>query len=333
MDWIDRYLHEIGDNLPTNRRQDVTEELRSLLTDELEDRAGNEPTEEDVLAILQAHGPPRKVAASYWKHQVLIGPRWYDNFIQVLRIGLLVLVVVHLVFLGLALAFSQTDAGGFGPLVLDGTVGFGLILLDGIGTFVQSGFMFFGITVLVFIVLERKGGDAFEEDPKAWDPRELPKLTTAPPVRGRGQVIGIAVDAIILALLFIFRDQIGIFIINPTSVETIPIPGIQALVPWFYALLVLDIILRAVLLQQGRWQTSTRLAKAGLSLFTAWVFYLLLRVEMPAVDIAGLDAAMEGLDLALNMGMAAVVVVMLFDAASNVWAIISEKRGSVKIMP
>lgn len=315
MEWIERYLNEIGENLPAGQRKDVIEELRSLLADELEDRAGRAATEDDVLALLQEHGSPRKVAASYWKHQYLVGPRWYDTLIQVFRIGLIVLVVVHLVFLGLSLAFNQPDLAGFG-----------LSVLDTIGNFVQSGFMFFAIAVLVFAILERRGGDAFEEDAKPWDPRKLPAVSKAPLVRGRGQIAGIAIDAIILALLVIFRDRIGIVMINPTSIETIVIPGIQTLLPWFYALLILNILLRIVLLQQGRWQTVTRLIKAALSLFTAWLFYLLLRLEMPAVDIAGLDAAMEGLDLALNMGMAAVVIVMLFEAASNVWAAIRERR-------
>jgi hypothetical protein len=324
---MERYLHEVGDNLPVDRRQDVIEELRSLLADELEDRAGPEPTEEDVLALLQEQRPPRKVAASYWKHQYLIGPRWYDTFIQVLRIGLLVLVVVHLVFLGLNLAFNQSDIGGFGMLVLDDLGSIGLSALDWIGNFVQSTFMFFGIAVLVFAVLERKAGDAFEDEDQSWNPRELPKVDTAPLIKRRGEIVGIAIDAIILALLVIFRERIGIFMINPTSVEMIPIPGIQALLPWFYALLVLDIFLRIVLLSQGRWQLATRLARAALSVFTAWVFFLLLQVEMPAVDIAGVSEAMEGLDLALNMGLAAVVVVMLVDAASNVWSAIKERRA------
>jgi hypothetical protein len=315
MDWIERYLNEVADNLPAGQRQDVVEELGSLFTDELEDRADGEASEEDVLALLQEHGAPRKLAVSYWKHQYLVGPRWYDTLIQVLRIGLLVLIVVHLVFLGLSLAFNQPDPASFG-----------LSILDAIGNFIQSGFMFSGIAVLVFVILERRGGDAFQEEATTWDPRKLPALTKTPLVGGRGQIIGIAVDAILLALLIIFREQIGVMMINPQAVEIIAIPGIQALLPWFYIVLVCDIILRIVLLQQGRWRTSTRLLKAGLSLFTAWVFYQLLQLEMPAVGNAGIDAAMEGLDLAFNIGMAAVVIVMLFDAASNVVAAFRERK-------
>lgn len=315
MDWIERYLNEVAENLPAAQREDVVEELRSLFADELEDRANGEASEDDVLALLQGHGPPRKLAASYWSHQFLVGPRWYDTLIQVLRIGLLVLVVVHLVFLGLSLAFNQPDLAGFG-----------LGLLNSIANFVQSGFTFFGIAVLVFVILERRGGEVFQEDAKTWDARKLPAVPKTPLVRGRGQIIGIAADAIILALLVIFRNQIGMFIINPQAVEMIAIPGLRALLPWFYAVLILDIVLRVVLLQQGRWRTSTRLFKAGLSLFTAWVFYLLLRLEMPVVGHSSIDAAMEALDLALNLGMAAVVIVMLFDAVSNVVAVLRERR-------
>ena len=76
MDLIDRYIAEVGRYLPAKNRADIQAELRSSLVDNLEARAGENPSEEDTAQVLKEFGPPRKVAASYWPEgQYLIGPR------------------------------------------------------------------------------------------------------------------------------------------------------------------------------------------------------------------------------------------------------------------
>jgi hypothetical protein len=44
MDLIDRYAHEVGQYLPNRLRADVEAELRSLLTDSVEEKALCPPT-------------------------------------------------------------------------------------------------------------------------------------------------------------------------------------------------------------------------------------------------------------------------------------------------
>ena len=56
MSLIDRYIHEVGRHLPRKNRSDIQAELRSLLTDSLEDRAGTKTSEADVAALLKEFG-------------------------------------------------------------------------------------------------------------------------------------------------------------------------------------------------------------------------------------------------------------------------------------
>jgi len=68
MELIDRYVHEIGQLLPGRMRADVQAELRSLLTESLEDRAraaGRAPDAELVKTVLREFGSPQEAAARY----------------------------------------------------------------------------------------------------------------------------------------------------------------------------------------------------------------------------------------------------------------------------
>lgn len=63
MELIERYVHEVGRRLPKKQRADVEAELRSLLMDALEARAGaapaaGAPSEADQAAVLVEFGPP-----------------------------------------------------------------------------------------------------------------------------------------------------------------------------------------------------------------------------------------------------------------------------------
>ncbi len=108
MELIDRYVYEVGRQLPRKNRADIQVELQSTLVDTLEARVQGEPSQEDVVELLKEFGPPQKVAASYWPQgQYLIGPNLYPLFRMVLGIALIVFIIVKLVLLGIAMVFNQ----------------------------------------------------------------------------------------------------------------------------------------------------------------------------------------------------------------------------------
>lgn len=262
MDLIERYVYAVGRHLPRKNREDIQNELRSLLVDTLEGRLEGEPGEDDVVALLKEFGPPEKVAASYWpENQYLIGPGLYPIFRPVVGIMLGVIVVLHLIAFGVTLFFEVN-----------------LSPLDVVANLLQSVLGMFGMVVLIFALLQR-----FEVRPgaveKPWNPRDLPAVEEIEPIDKVGTIVGIALGLVFLAALNLFRERIGYvvgfderfipydFIVNPVIVSHLP---------WINAAVLLSLGLDMVLLYQGRWQVGTRAAKIALNLFGAYVLYLLL---------------------------------------------------------
>ena len=94
MNLIDRYVSEVGKNLPLlNGREDIEKELKSTLEDMLEDRVQNSGRTRDEaleIEVLKEYGSPQKVASTYNPHPYLIGPKLFPFFLFVLKIVLTV---------------------------------------------------------------------------------------------------------------------------------------------------------------------------------------------------------------------------------------------------
>ena len=104
MELIERYLNEIGRRLPKAKRDDIRDELRSAFDDALESRAVGDPSEADVVAVLEDLGSPETVAASYSGDRYLIGPKLYPQFKTALRI--VVSVLASFVVLGFTVSLK-----------------------------------------------------------------------------------------------------------------------------------------------------------------------------------------------------------------------------------
>ncbi len=63
MKLIEQYLKAVEVKLPWRGRSDIIAELRSLLSDSIEERFGSEPTEAELKTALLEFGSPGTVAA------------------------------------------------------------------------------------------------------------------------------------------------------------------------------------------------------------------------------------------------------------------------------
>lgn len=89
---IERYIYAVTRQLPYKLRADIEKELRSLISDMLEERCGDvEPTERDVNVVLAELGKPSELAAKYDPdgERSLIGPRYFRKYIFVMKIVLI----------------------------------------------------------------------------------------------------------------------------------------------------------------------------------------------------------------------------------------------------
>ncbi|MFN2211489.1 MAG: hypothetical protein ACK2UM_09410 [Anaerolineales bacterium] len=261
MDLIERYVYEVGRQLPRKNRADIQVELKSTLVDTLEARVDGEPSQEDEIKLLKEFGPPNKVAASYWPQgQYLIGPSLFPLFRMVVAIALIVFVIVQLVLLGVAVIFDQ-EVLTF------------LSVLDIFSEMIGSVFTTFGIIVIVFAVLQRFDIKPDEKD-EEWDPRELPEIEPRDTVSRTGFVVEITFSLVVLAILLFLPDKIGV-IVSPGT-EIILNPVIGTYIPLIMLSVLLGIALDVILLWRGRWEMVTRLAKIAINLFGIYVLYVLI---------------------------------------------------------
>ena len=260
MELIERYVYEVGRQLPRKQRADIQVELKSTLVDTLEDRVEGEPSQDDEIQLLKEFGPPRKVAASYWPQgQYLIGPNLFPLFRMVVAIVILVFVIVRLVLLGVAVVFEQ-EVFTF------------LSVLDSFSELVGSAFTAFSIIVIVFAILQRF--DVKPDEDEEWDPRELPQIEPQDTVNRTGTVVEITFSLVIIAVLLFLPDKIGVWVSPGTEILLNPV--ISSYIPLIILSILLGIALDVVLLWRGKWETSTRLAKIATNLLGLYVLYILI---------------------------------------------------------
>jgi hypothetical protein len=261
MDLIERYVYEVGRNLPRKNRADIQVELKSTLVDTLEDRVPGEPSQEDEIQLLKEFGPPQKVAASYWPQgQYLIGPNLFPLFRMVVAIVIMVFVIVQIVLLGIAMVFGQ-EVLTF------------LSVLDIFSEMFGSAFTAFGIVVIVFAILQRFDVKP-DEDDEEWDPQELPEIEPQDNINRGGRVAEITFSLVIIAILLFLADKIGVWVSPGTEILLNPV--ISNYIPLLILSIMLGIMLDVILLWRGKWETGTRLAKIGTNLFGLYVLYVLI---------------------------------------------------------
>jgi hypothetical protein len=273
MNLIERYLNEIGRRLPKDKREDICNELRSSLADALESRSLGEPSEADIVAVLEEFGPPEKVVASYSGDRYLIGPRLYPQFVTTLKI--VVTVIAGLVVLGSAVAVLSSDS--MLPALK--------VTLTGlVGNLIDSALTSLGIVVVVFALLERLDLRVdIPRERKEWKPRELPAIRDADLVPRFDSIAGIVFPAIILLLLNRFKEHIGISVRGDGArfaIGAVSDPGGELLLNdvvldnllWLNLSLLLPMALSVWLFWSGRWHLSTRVLRIGCDVFGLWVF-------------------------------------------------------------
>lgn len=260
---IDRYVNEVGQHLPRKTRADIEMELRSLLLDTLEEQSGGEPTPKIAAEVLREFGHPEEIAAQYHADEYLIGPKLFPTYKVIITITLTVIGVLHLVGLGFVLWQSAGD--NFIDEVLSFIFSFG-----------RTAVINAGIVTLIFAGIERVAGDSLdlpEKQQKTWDPFDLPPVKDPDRINRGEFVVGIFFLAAFAAWLNFFPDWFGAGNFGEAGVFALFTAEFIALVPWFTASLLLDLVLKTAVLIQGRWNRATRWLEVGKDVFGLYVAY------------------------------------------------------------
>jgi len=274
MDIIDRYAHEVGQYLPHRLRADVEAELRSLLTDSVEEKAllGGVAADDELAAkVLREFGAPKDVAARYAPEpQYLIGPRLYPAYLTAVKVMLPILAAI---VLALAVAGRFQEPGQPPSLA---------VVVRATGRFFWSALVNLGIMTLVFALVERAIRQR-ESAGGAFDPAKLPPVNDPDKISYFGRIFALYVIALLVLAFNFFPGWVAIFVFHGSEGTVYPLlaPDFKRYLPLLNTWWLLAVMLNLAVLRQGRWTRTTRWADLALEVFNAVI--LLLIVTGPPV--------------------------------------------------
>ncbi|MED4696313.1 HAAS signaling domain-containing protein [Peribacillus frigoritolerans] len=207
MELIELYIQEVTRRLPEKNRADIALELQSTI----EDMLPEDHTEQDVKAVLLKLGDPVTLASGYRDRPMhLIGPRYYDVYISLLKMILPIAAVISLIALVGDNPFRDT-----GNTVMEAIL---KIIGKGISSIISTGIQVFFWLTLSFAILERldtsKDQSPVTKDLKPWTPenlKDIPNISkkkAVPMIEVFASLLGLSVFA---ALYFNAANLLGAY--------------------------------------------------------------------------------------------------------------------------
>ncbi|WP_422122451.1 HAAS signaling domain-containing protein [Planococcus sp. X10-3] len=253
MEWIDRYIGEVTRRLPVKEREDIAQELHSTMEDMLPPGY----TEVEERELLMKFGDPARLAGRYRSQPMyLIGPRFFDLYLMLLKIIIPIVLTVVLVVLIITTIF--TGAGETSVVN---------VIVSLIGDSIAAAFdvvigVFFWVT-LVFVILEwvdrtnrASGKSTIVLPDKGWTPDDLAASNELMPKRSTIARSEPAVDliwtAIWVSIYFNADALVGIYGGSSNGFELITPVFNQSVLLSYWPLVVLVIILQ-VLMDIWKW--------------------------------------------------------------------------------
>ncbi|MFB6468811.1 hypothetical protein ACE38V_18810 [Cytobacillus sp. Hz8] len=277
MNLIEIYIHEVTRRLPEKNREDIALELRSTIEDMLPD----DYNEDAVKAVLEKLGNPVTLASRYRDQPMhLIGPRYFDVYIGLLKMILPIATVISLISV---IAVYVTGFSGE-----DTVIKFSTIIGKGIGSIFEVGIQTFFWLTIVFAILERsdlrKDNQPLTTRFTKWTPDDLKKIPNIPKKKAisKVEVFGSLMWTAIWATLYfnanhlvgIYKGTVdGIKFVNPSLNQEV------LLRYWPIVLVVIgfEIALALYKFIKGQWTKRMAIFNAVLQLIGTIVFIVILR--------------------------------------------------------
>jgi hypothetical protein len=174
MNLIELYIHEVTRRLPEKSREDIALELHSTIEDMLPD----DFTEQDVKSVLSKLGNPAILASGYRDRPMhLIGPRYYDIYISLLKMILPIALAISFISLIADNIVSYSSDNAVLNVILS-------IIGEGIWRILSTAIQVFFWLTLLFSILERtdhvKKQIPLTSSFKEWSPEDLKNISYVP---------------------------------------------------------------------------------------------------------------------------------------------------------
>lgn len=317
MNWIAAYLNAVKTNLPRAKREDLGEELQTLLEEEFESANGkttSEATDPEILAWLRTREHPTLVASRYHDRRVLIEEDAYPLFKLTLRYSLIG-IVVALVSAAVITAIANGD--------------FYISPVDLIARLLKSCLLGFASVTLVFHYFGRYLNA--QSHLAKWKPEELPdpnlKWEQEP---WANSIAGLVFTSLFLLFINGFLTNVAQAVTSEPSkfLQLKLVEEAAAFLPWINLVSTSSILLYAYQIVRPYWSAATLSLHAALAAGTAWIVYHLRNVD-PFLQLANLpdDKAQQASELvswvntSISVTLNIVFLVCLYEIGRNLYRI------------
>ncbi|GAA0423589.1 hypothetical protein GT022_10715 [Agaribacter marinus] len=269
MEIIDRYIYAVTQRLPQSQRADISQELKGLITDMLEERTdGKRTTDKDAEQVLLELGDPKQLAEQYREtKKYIIGPEFYDPFMTVMKITLYSVVIVMSFEFVIQIIMNPAS------------------LLEQFVDYIVSFFtmipMAIGWVIAVFVLLEYvqvNGQDLNIE--KNWTPSDLPQLPDLKRQIKRSEPITAIIFFIIVMAMAVFSSNyFGVWRFETGEFATV-VPFLNEDTYSGYMLFILLILNLAIVkeivkLIKGKWTSKLLIFTVVIDIITVVVVLLM----------------------------------------------------------
>ena len=329
VNWIERYIQAVGEHLPSNDRQDIESELRSLLLDTLEDRTGSPGPHDDdtVLAVLQEFGSPQETADRYApRPRYIIGPPLYESYLQIT--GILIIMALIGQTVALVIQISRGDLAAMAAV--GAAMGRALSTVAGI----------VGWTTIIFGAIQHfsRQEKPAEGDSKPWDPRELPDLHGEERIPRAESLFGIAISVAALVGANLLAFRLGIYGTAAPDPNLIFVnsEAVSRLLPWWNLIWAAGLVHETALLIKGRWNRVYRWQAIAIDVASIILLIVLFRSEL---IISEQFLALGGPEQAKSLADAGGIVptalrgVFLGAMAFTLWDMFENVRSLIAMRP
>lgn len=311
---VETYLYHVGRQLPQKQKQDIIDELRANIYDQLESHE-TQVDDKAIENVLLELGSPDRIAKEYTQDvKCVIGPELVETYWTVLKFALIGVTIAYIV---IGIVFAAT---------MDFTVSnITQSIIKFLAQTWQTGLSVYAMITLIFTAVYRglksetvDSKDIQDHSEEVWSLKKLKALKT-PPLESNKlkktdsitDLIGIIVGFLILnAIAYGSDGNLWLSWFNNRSMETTSFQAFNSVLlrswmPVINILLLSNLVLHIYLLIQDKWSNTTRLIHILLELVGLGVF-LVIWMNPTFIDLTKVSSTLaaqtaQGLEISMKI--------------------------------
>lgn len=277
MNLIEIYIQEVTRRLPEKKRSEVAAELKG----KIESLLSENPNDDEIKAVLEQLGNPASLANGYLDRPMhLIGPRYYEVYISLLKMFLPIAFVIAFLSIFVEFFIDYQGDEAILSLIID-------IFSFGIARIIEVGIQVFFWLTLVFAIMERYDQSSNRrpiiEDFPSWSVKDLKQIPKKKAI-SKWEVFGTLMWTTIWATVYFYANHlIGIYRSEGDELQFVTPTFNQDVLLQFWPLVavivLLEIILAIYKLTMKQWTKGLAVVEIVSEIIGAVFFIIILTNE------------------------------------------------------